>query len=113
MQRMLAVAVGVLIASGTAAAAGTPARLDALARATLGKDFRIRFHLEKNARICGGEGDAYVGQVEMNKYQRAIGSDGAPTLKDRWVKVDKEYSIFVRDLAEPHPQLFDNDACME
>jgi hypothetical protein len=90
-----------------------PTRLSILAHTSLGKDFRITFHLEKNVQICGGEGDAYVGQVEMNKPERAMGDDGHVTLKDHWVKVDKSYSIFVSELSEPNPQLFDNNACLE
>src|SRR4249919_3327258 len=98
MMRHLILILCCLALAPTAWAAGImrdPTRLSILARATLGKDFRLQFHLEKNARICGGEGDAWVGQVEMNKPQRAMGSDGHVTLKDHWVKVDKFYSIFV------------------
>jgi hypothetical protein len=115
MRRLILVLSCLALAPGTSAAGvmRDPTRLSIIAHQTLGKDFRITFHFEKNAQICGGEGDAYIGQVEMNKPQRTMGSDGSPALKDHWVKVDKSYSIFVRELSEPNPQLFDDDACLE
>jgi len=109
--------LGLIFALGPSLASDLPkgdqARLAALARKTIGADFRLAFHLEKNAQICGGEGDAYVADVEMNKPQRFVNAKGEADLKDHWVKVDKSYSIFVRDLIAPNAQLFDNDNCLE
>ncbi len=113
MKLYLILALCCIASAATGAVQRDPTRLSILARTTVGKDFRLQFHLEKNAQICGGEGDAYVGQVEMNKPERAVGSDGHVVLKDHWVKVDKSYSIFVSDLLGPNPQLFDNDNCLE
>lgn len=111
MRGLVLVLCCLLLAS--ASQAREPARLSALGRATLGKDFRIVWHFEKNAEICGGDGDAWVGQVEMNTYRRAIGGDRHPTVHDDWVKLDKWYSIFVKELSEPNPRLFDHDNCLE
>lgn len=102
-----------LAAAAQAAAPRVPAKLAAPSSATLNKDFRITWHLEKNAQICGGEGDAWVGQVEMNTYRRDIGGDRNPTVVNNWLKIEKYYSIFVHELSEPHPKLFDHDNCLE
>ena len=114
MRGVIVVLCCVSIATASQAASPRlPMRLSTLAHATLNKDFRIQWHLEKNAQICGGEGDAWIGQVEMNTYRRAIGGDRNPTVVNNWVKLEKYYSIFVRELSEPNPKLFDHDNCLE
>lgn len=114
--RTLILALCLVVGASPALAAGAPrvpAKLANLARTTIGKDFRIQWHFEKNAEICGGDGDAWIGQVEMNTYRRAIGGDRNPTVVDNWVKLEKHYSIFVKELSEPNPRLFDHDNCLE
>jgi hypothetical protein len=117
MRRCTALALCIALAPTVATAAplakNTQTKLDAVARTTLTQDFRLVFHLEKNAQICGGEGDAYVADVEMNKPERALETNGQPTLKDHWVKVGKRYSISARELNEPNATLFDDGNCLE
>lgn len=99
--------------AGTISQKKIDAQLATLANEKLGKDFRVVFKMKKNAHICGGEGDAYIGQVEMNKYQRGYTEQGQSDIKDHWVKLDKHYTIFTQELNQPNPQLFDSDQCME
>jgi transposase len=90
-----------------------PPELARLAQTKLGKDFRITFTLMKNYNVCGSVGDAYVGQVEMNGYQRGYTTDGSPEVTDRWVKLDKHYAIAAEEILNPNAELFDSDTCME
>lgn len=90
---------------------GDAKKLESLAIHQINEDFRIIFHEEKDARICGGQGDAYIGQVQMNVYSR---DPNKMAVSDRWIDIDRRYSIFKRELNEPKPQLFDSDhQCME
>jgi hypothetical protein len=91
----------------------TDIRLSKLANKMLGQDFRVKFRSEKNAKICGSESDAYIGQVEMNKYSRSYDEKNGSRIQDRWVKIDKFYAISPEELVEPNPRLFDPDKCME
>ena len=87
--------------------------LNQLASAQLSKDFRIVFHKVKNAHICGGDsGDAYIGQVQMNMYQRGSDEKG-PKISDSWVDIDRHYSIYKGELTDSDRRLFDPNQCME
>ena len=103
---------------GTSSFAGTiPAgdseKLKRIALSQISQDFRIVFHEEKDVHICGGQGDAYIGQVQMNIYSRGYDANGSK-VSDNWVDIDRRYSIFKREFSEPHPRLFDSDhQCME
>src|SRR5262249_31794531 len=96
--------------------AGVPSadakKLESLASRQIGEDFRIVFHEKKDARICGGEGDAYIGQVQVREYSHDPHKKmGVSSL---WLDIDKHYSIFKRELDEPNPRLFDFEhQCME
>ena len=88
-------------------------KLEALATAQISRDFRIVFHEEKDAKIWGGDGDAYVGQVQMNVYSRGY-DEGGPKITDHWININRQYEIFKNELKDPNPRLFDNEhQCME
>ena len=87
-------------------------KLKALSTVQLAQDFRMVFHEVKNANICGGQGDAYIGQVQVNQYSRGYDAKG-PKVSDNWVNIDRKYTIFKRELNEPNPRLFDPQHCME
>jgi hypothetical protein len=101
------------LAGESVGSASPDRRLARLASERLGRDFRIRFTLRKDARLCGGEGDAYVGRVQVNRYRRGYTASGQAKVTDRWVEIDKTYYVFVEDLDGPRPQLSDADQCME
>ena len=69
-------------------------KLNRLMAEKLASDIRVVFSEKKNARICGGEGDAYWGQVQVNKFSRGYDSGGNPKISDRWEDVDKVYTIY-------------------
>ena len=92
---------------------GLDRRLAGLASRQVGRDVRIRFAFQRNARLCGGEGDAYVGHLQVNRFRRGYDASGRPTVLDSWVDLDKTYYIFVDDLRGPDPKLSDADQCME
>ncbi|MGK6317735.1 hypothetical protein [Neorhizobium sp. DT-125] len=95
------------------AAENADPRLAQLAERQLGKDFRIVFRLEKNASICGGTGDAYIGDVEVNRPRREAAADGGVKLADNWMPVGKSYSIFAEELSSGQAALMDADNCLE
>ncbi|WP_416799041.1 hypothetical protein [Ciceribacter azotifigens] len=95
------------------AADGAEPRLAQLAERQLNKDFRIVFRLEKNASICGGTGDAYIGDVEVNRPRREAAADGGVTITDNWMPVGKTYSIFLDELGSRQAALMDADNCLE
>lgn len=116
MKVFLAIVLGIGIGQSSFAAslpADDAKKLASLATVQISQDFRIVFHEEKDARICGGQGDAYVGQVQMNVYSRGY-KQGMSKISDRWINVDRRYSIFKRELSEPNAKLFDSEhQCME
>lgn len=94
------------------AAESADPRLAQLAERQLGKDFRIVFRLEKNASICGGTGDAYIGDVEVNRPHREVAADGSVKLADNWMPIGKTYSIFAEELGFGQAALMDADNCL-
>ncbi|MDZ4661653.1 MAG: hypothetical protein SGJ18_08540 [Pseudomonadota bacterium] len=88
-------------------------QLDSLGSKVIAKDFRIVFSEKKNVKICGGEGDAYLGQVQVNKYSRGYDSKGTSNISDQWANVDKMYVLYKSKLSDPKAKLFDVDQCME
>ena len=95
------------------AAESADPRLEQLAERQLGKDFRIVFRLEKNASICGGTGDAYIGDVQVNRPRREAAANGGAKLTDNWMPVGKSYSIFAAELGSGQEALMDADNCLE
>jgi hypothetical protein len=87
--------------------------LNKLAAIKLSSDFRMVFTYEKNVQVCGGEGPAYIGQVQVNKFGRNLNDEGEINVTNNWVNVDKKYVIFKSELKEKNAQLFDNDKCLE
>jgi hypothetical protein len=93
--------------------ADTEARLAQLGARAVAQDFRVVFHLEKDATICGGTGDFFVGQVEMNNRERFLDQDGRVQLRDNWVRVDKSYAVSAAELNAPYFPLLGSDSCLE
>ena len=93
--------------------ADTEVRLAQLGATALAQDFRVVFHLERDATICGGTGDYFVGQVEMNNRERFLDQDGRVQLRDNWVKVDKSYAVSATELNAPYFPLIGSDSCLE
>ncbi len=101
-----------------------PKILQKMAQESLGEDFRIVFEFVKVATICGGEGNVYIGQVEMNMPRSYwANTEEMDILKrkivvqDNWIKLEKYYYIFASDLNDPkrspHLRLSDPGYCME
>ncbi len=95
------------------AAESADRRLAQLAQRQLVKDFRIVFRLEKNAAICGSTGDAYIGDVEVNRPRREAAAGGGVRLADNWMPIGKSYSIFVEELSSGQAALMDAENCLE
>ena len=105
-----------LVGSGCGAGlqnADTEARLARLGAKALAQDFRVVFHLERDTMICGGTGDFFVGQVEMNARIRVLDQDGRVQLRDNWVRVDKSYAISATEPDSPYLALMGSDSCLE
>ena len=93
--------------------ADTDARLAELGARALAQDFRVVFHLERDATICGGTGDYFVGHVEMNNRERVLDQNDRFQLRDNWVRVDKSYAVSVTELNAPYFPLHGSDSCLE